>query len=99
MLRVVGYIFAACAFLSVAETAIDAFVHQPMAEFLVKRFADLMLVCVSTIGGLLAGQKIESGKKLRDQANEAPLTMRIDQRVLGNEYERASATVHTKSKC
>ncbi|SIO24826.1 hypothetical protein SAMN05443247_03130 [Bradyrhizobium erythrophlei] len=66
VLSVVGYIFAACAFLAVAETAIDAFVHQPMAEFLVKRFADLMLVCVSTIGGLLAGQKIESRKKLRD---------------------------------
>jgi hypothetical protein len=30
-----------------------------MAEFLVKRFADL-------IGGLLAGQKIESRKKLTD---------------------------------
>jgi len=67
VLRVVGYIFAACAFLAVAETAIDAFVHQPMAEFLVKRFADLMLVCVSTIGGLLAGQKIESRKKLREK--------------------------------
>lgn len=66
VLRVVGYIFAACAVLAVAETAIDALVHQPMAEFLVKRFADLMLVCVSTIGGLLAGQKIESRKKLRD---------------------------------
>jgi hypothetical protein len=66
VLRVVGYIFAACALLAVAETAIDAFAHQPMAEFLVKRFADLMLVCVSTTGGLLAGQKIESRKKLRD---------------------------------
>jgi hypothetical protein len=59
VLRVVGYIFAACAFLAVAETAIDAWVHQPMAEFLVKRFADLMLVCVSTIGGLLAGEDRE----------------------------------------
>lgn len=66
VLRVVGYIFGACAFLAVAETAIDAWVHQPMAEFPVKRFADLMLVCVSTIGGLLAGQKIESRKRLRD---------------------------------
>jgi len=52
--------------LAVAETAIDAWIHQPLAEFLVKRFADLMLVCVSTIGGLLAGQKIESRKRLRD---------------------------------
>jgi len=66
VLRVVGYIFAACACLAVAETAIDAWIHQPLAEFLVKRFADLMLVCVSTIGGLLAGQKIESRKRLRD---------------------------------
>jgi hypothetical protein len=36
-----------------------------MAEFLVKRFADLMLVCVGTIGGLLAGQKIESRERLK----------------------------------
>ena len=66
VLRVVGWIFAGCAVLAVAETAIDAWIHQPLAEFLVKRFADLMLVCVSTIGGLLAGQKIESRKRLKD---------------------------------
>ena len=66
VLRIVSGIFVACAVLAVAETAIDAWVHQPMAEFLVKRFADLMLVCVSTIGGLLAGQKIESRKRLKD---------------------------------
>jgi hypothetical protein len=64
VLRIVGYIFAGCAVLAVAESAIDAWVHQPLAEFLVKRFADLMLVCVSTIGGLLAGQKIEGRKHL-----------------------------------
>src|SRR5258708_28739529 len=57
-------IFAGCAVLAVAECAIDSFLHQPMANFLVKRFTDLMLVCVSTIGGLLAGQKIEGRKHL-----------------------------------
>jgi len=66
VLRVVGYIFAACAVLAVTESVIDAWVHQPMAEFLVKRFADLMLVCVSTIGGLLAGRKIEGRRRLKD---------------------------------
>jgi hypothetical protein len=66
VLKIVGYIFAGCAVLAVTESVIDALVHQPMAEFLVKRFADLMLVCVSTIGGLLAGQKIESRKRLKD---------------------------------
>lgn len=66
VLRIVSGIFLACAVLAVTETAVDAWLHQPMAEFLVKRFADLMLVCVSTIGGLLAGQKIEGRKKLRD---------------------------------
>ena len=66
VLRIVSGIFLACAVLAVTETAVDAWLHQPMAEFLVKRFADLMLVCVSTIGGLLAGQKIDGRKKLRD---------------------------------
>ena len=66
VLKIVSGIFLACAVLAVAETAIDSWIHQPLAEFLVKRFADLMLVCVSTIGGLLAGQKIERRKQLRD---------------------------------
>jgi hypothetical protein len=66
VLKIVGGIFLACAVLAVIESSIDAWVHQPMAEFLVKRFADLMLVCVSTIGGLLAGQKIENRKRIRD---------------------------------
>jgi hypothetical protein len=66
VLRIVSGIFVTCALLAVTETAVDAWVHQPMAEYLVKRFADLMLVCASTIGGLLAGQKIESQKRLKD---------------------------------
>ncbi len=36
--RGVSGIFLACALLAVTETAIDAWVHRPMAEFLVKRF-------------------------------------------------------------
>jgi hypothetical protein len=29
--------------------------HQPLAEFLVRRFADVMIMAVDAVGGLLAG--------------------------------------------
>ncbi len=59
IIKVIAYIFAGCAVLAVVEAAIDAWVHQPLAEFLVKRFSELMLMCVTSIGSLLAGQGIE----------------------------------------
>jgi hypothetical protein len=59
IIKVIAYIFAVCAILAVVEAAVDAWAHQPLAEFLVKRFSELMLVCVTSIGSLLAGQSIE----------------------------------------
>jgi hypothetical protein len=32
------------------------------SDFLVKKLADVMLACVTAIGGVIAGQKIESRK-------------------------------------
>jgi hypothetical protein len=58
VLRTVVCIFFACALLSVLEAAIDAWFHQPLAEFLVRRFADVMLMAVGAVGGLLAGQRL-----------------------------------------
>jgi hypothetical protein len=37
-----------------------------LADFLVKKFADIMLACVSAIGGVFAGQTIE-GRKNRQK--------------------------------
>ena len=63
VLRIVSGIFIACAILAAGLTALDAWLHLPLADFLVKKLADIILVCVSTIGGLLAGQKVEKNKK------------------------------------
>ena len=63
VLRIVSGIFIACAILAAGLTTLDAWLHLPLADFLVKKLADIMLVCVSTIGGLLAGKKLEKNKK------------------------------------
>ncbi|MFK4561864.1 hypothetical protein ABIF94_002463 [Bradyrhizobium ottawaense] len=60
VLRTVTTIFFACAILSVVEAAVDAWLHQPLAEFLVRRFADVMLMAVGAIGGMLAGQRFDA---------------------------------------
>lgn len=59
----VSIIFVTSAVLAVVLTSVDAWSHEPLAEYLVKKFGDIMLVCVSTVGGLLAGQKLESDKR------------------------------------
>jgi hypothetical protein len=60
VLRLFSTIFIVSAFLAGCLTALDAWLHLPLADFLVKKFADIMLACVSAIGGVFAGQQIES---------------------------------------
>lgn len=65
VLRAVGIIFVTCMILAVVVVGMDAFTHLPLADYLVKKFGDIMTLCVGALVGLLAGQKIESRKKLR----------------------------------
>jgi hypothetical protein len=60
VLRLLSTIFIVSALLAGCLTAMDAWLHLPLADFLVKKLADIMLACVSAIGGVFAGQKIES---------------------------------------
>ena len=62
VLRIVSTIFVASLVIAACLTALDAWSHLPLADFLVKKLADIMLVCVSGIGGLLAGQKLEKNR-------------------------------------
>lgn len=57
--KVLAGMFAGLAVLAVAVTVLDAWKPHPLADFLVKVFAQLMLVCVTSIASLLAGQNIE----------------------------------------
>lgn len=59
VLRILTTIFIVSALLAAMLTGFDAWRPLPLADFLVKKLADIMLVCVSGIGGLLAGQRIE----------------------------------------
>lgn len=60
VLRLFSTIFIVSAVLAGSLAALDAWLHLPLADFLVKRLADIMLACVSAIGGVFAGQRIES---------------------------------------
>lgn len=59
VLRFVGIVFFASLVGAICLALADAWLHLPLADFLVKKLCDMMLVCVSTFGGLLAGQKLE----------------------------------------
>jgi hypothetical protein len=61
-LKVVAGVFLTCAVLAVVESAADAWLHLPLADFLVKKFADIMLVCAGALAGIFTGMKIESRK-------------------------------------
>jgi hypothetical protein len=60
VLRLFSTIFIVSAVLAGSLAALDAWLHLPLADFLVKKLADIMLACVSAIGGMFAGQRIES---------------------------------------
>jgi hypothetical protein len=62
VLQLFSPIFIVSAVLAGGLTAIDAWLHLPLADFLVKKSADIMFNCVTAIGGVFAGQKIERRK-------------------------------------
>lgn len=62
VLRLFSTIFVISAVLAGSLTALDAWLHLPLADFLVKKLADVMLACVSAVGGVFAGQTIERRK-------------------------------------
>lgn len=59
VLRLFSIIFVVSAVLSGGLAALDAWLHIPLADFLVKKLADIMFACVTAIGGIFAGQQIE----------------------------------------
>lgn len=66
VLRAVGAVFFTSMVLAVLVVGIDAISHLPLADYLVKKFGDIMTLCVGALVGLLAGQKLESRKRLED---------------------------------
>jgi hypothetical protein len=68
VLRLFSIIFVVSAILAGGLTALDASLHLPLADFLVKKLADIMFACVTAIGGVFAGQRIE-GRKHRQKDN------------------------------
>jgi hypothetical protein len=62
VLRLFSTIFVLSAALAVALAAADAWLHIPLADFLVKKLADIMFACVTACGGVITGQQIESRK-------------------------------------
>jgi hypothetical protein len=63
VLRLFSTIFVISTVLAGGLTALDAWLHLPLADFLVKKLADIMFACVSAIGGVIAGQQIERRKQ------------------------------------
>lgn len=59
VLRIISIIFIASTILAAFLAAFHAVYPSPLIDFLVRRLSDIMLICVSSIGGLVAGQKLE----------------------------------------
>jgi hypothetical protein len=59
VLRLFSTIFLVSAIIAGSLAVLDAWLHLPLAEFLVKKLGDIMFACVSAIGGVIAGQHIE----------------------------------------
>jgi hypothetical protein len=62
VLRLFSTIFLVSAVIAGGLAVLDAWLHLPLADFLVKKLADIMFACVTAIGGVIAGQQIESRK-------------------------------------
>ena len=62
VLRLFSTIFIISAVLAGSLTAADAYLYIPLADFLVKKLADIMFACVTACGGVIAGQQIEGRK-------------------------------------
>jgi len=57
VLRTVSVIFITCATLAVIVAGLDALHHFPLADYLVKKFGDMLTLCVGALAGLLAGHR------------------------------------------
>jgi len=68
VLDTVKVIFVTCALLAVLVAALDAFYHFPLADYLVKKFGDVLMLCVGAIAGLLAGRHYGLKKRANKQA-------------------------------
>ena len=55
VLRTVSKIFFTCALLAVIVAGLDALHHFPLADYLVKKFGDILTLCIGAVAGLLAG--------------------------------------------
>jgi uncharacterized membrane protein YfcA len=62
VLRTVLVIFLTCATLAVIVAGVDAFVYLPQGDFLVRKFSDVLTLCVGALAGLLAGQHLSMDK-------------------------------------
>jgi hypothetical protein len=62
VLRLFSTIFLVSAVSAGSLAVLDAWFHLPLADFLVKKLADIMFACVTAIGGVIAGQQIERRK-------------------------------------
>jgi hypothetical protein len=68
VLKTVCVMFFTCAVLSVIVAWLDALHHFPLAEYLVKKFGDMLTLCVGASVGLLAGHRYGLRKE-RQQKN------------------------------
>ena len=62
-LRIVTAIFFTCAIMIVVVAAIDASSHFALADYIVKKFGEIMTLSVGAIVGLLADQRIGSKRR------------------------------------
>jgi hypothetical protein len=67
VLRTVSTIFFTCAVLAVVVAGLEAFIQLPHGEYLVKKFGDILMLCVGAIAGLLAGRQLERRERRRVQ--------------------------------
>lgn len=63
VLKIVSAIFFACLMLSALLTGLDGLYKVPLADFLVRKLADIMILCVGAFAGLLAGNHIATKTK------------------------------------
>lgn len=61
-MKIFAWMFALCIVGVVAVSALDSWHHITFAETLVRTLCEIMLMCVSGITGLFAGQHLERRK-------------------------------------
>ncbi len=63
VVRTICIVFFTCAVLAAIVTGLDSLHHLPLADYLVKKFGDMLTLCVGAIAGLLAGHQYGLRKK------------------------------------